>query len=307
MLQADTEKLLIKLIQIMNDVSLGNSKQVETIFELTKNGVYPAEITNLAESFGMMIVNIEAKQQRLERLLNELKEKNRELELLSRSLMNANIGMLEVLGSAIAKRDSDTSAHNYRVSIYSISIAKALGISDSALRSLIKGAFLHDIGKIAISDNILLKPGGLDDREYEIIKTHVLHGSEIIKAYSWLSDAFDVVLHHHEKYNGSGYPDGLKSDQIPLNARIFAIADVFDALTSKRPYKEPYSVEYALKIMRNDVGSHFDPEIFDVFTREAKSVYENIAQYNEIELENMLHAIMQDYFSFNKTSMTNAD
>lgn len=291
-----TGKLLKHLIEILNQVSQGNTTQIETIFELTKDGIYPTEIAKLAESFGMMIVNIDARQQRLERLLADLQEKNRTLEHLSTQLLNANVGMLEVLGSAIAKRDSDTSAHNYRVCIYSIHIGKVLGLPDNNLRSLIKGAFLHDIGKIAISDTILLKPGGLDDREYAIIKTHVLHGSEIIKAYSWLSDAHDVVLHHHEKYNGNGYPDGLRAEQIPLNARIFAVADVFDALTSKRPYKEPYEVDYALKIMRNDVGSHFDPELFDLFSKDAQTVYEQIAGLSEIQLENTLHTIMQDYF-----------
>ena len=289
-------KLLKHLAEILNEVSLGNTTHVETIFELTKNGVYPTEIVTLAESFGMMIVNIDAKQQRLERLLSDLQEKNRALELVSNNLLNANVGMLEVLGSAIAKRDSDTCTHNYRVSIYSIHIGKALGLPDDSLRSLIKGAFLHDIGKIAISDTILLKPGGLDDYEYEIIKTHVLHGSEIIKAYSWLSDAHDVVLHHHEKFSGNGYPDGLKADQIPLNARIFAVADVFDALTSKRPYKEPYSTEYSLQIMRADVGSHFDPELFELFSRDAQSIYKTIADFSEDQLENTLHGIMQDYF-----------
>ena len=194
-----TKQLMEKLSIIMNEVSLGNTSQVETIFELTKEGVYPPEVVNLAESFGMMIVNIDAKQQRLERLLTELQEKNGALELVSRRLLNANIGMLEVLGSAIAKRDSDTSGHNYRVCIYAIHLGKALGLSDDRLRSLIKGAFLHDIGKIAISDTILLKPAGLNDEEYEVIKTHVLHGSEIIRAYSWLTDAHEVVLHHHEK------------------------------------------------------------------------------------------------------------
>ncbi|SJZ98335.1 HD domain-containing protein [Trichlorobacter thiogenes] len=289
--------LFQQLTRILNEVSQGNTTNVETIFELTKEGVYPPEIVNLAESFGMLIVNIEAKQQRLERLLTDLQDKNRELEQVSSSLLNANIGMLEVLGSAIAKRDSDTCAHNYRVCIYSIHLGKALGLPDDSLRSLIKGAFLHDIGKIAISDTILLKPGGLDDREYEIIKTHVLHGSEIIRAYSWLSDAHDVVLHHHERYNGEGYPDRLKAEQIPLHARVFSICDVFDALTSKRPYKEPYPVDYSLRTMRTEVGSHFDPEIFDLFVQNARTMYETIVNFSENQLESRLHTIMQDYFA----------
>lgn len=292
-----SNRLFQQLTRIMNEVSQGNTTHIETIFELTKDGIYPPEIVNLAESFGMMVVNIEAKQQHLERLLADLQEKNRALELVSSSLLNANIGMLEVLGSAIAKRDSDTSAHNYRVCIYAIHLGKSLGLPDDSLRSLIKGAFLHDIGKIAISDTILLKPGGLDDDEYGVIKTHVLHGSEIIKAYSWLSDAHDVVLYHHERFNGNGYPDGLKTDQIPLNARIFAVCDVFDALTSKRPYKGPYPVDYSLRIMRAEVGSHFDPEIFDLFVKNAQIIYDTIANLSENQLENRLHTILHDYFA----------
>lgn len=292
----DHNTLLKQLVKIMNEVTQGNTANVDTLFELTKDGIYPAEIVTLAESFGMMLVNIDAKQQHLERLLAELQIKNRELELISGALLNANVGMLEVLGSAIAKRDSDTCAHNYRVTIYSIHLGKALQLTESSLRSLIKGAFLHDIGKIAISDAILLKPGRLDAGEFEVIKTHVYHGSEIIKAYQWLSDAEDIVFHHHEKYNGNGYPDGLKAEQIPLSARIFAIADVFDALTSQRPYKEAYSFEKALQIMKDDAGSHFDPVIFKLFTEGVAETYHVLRNYNEAQLAASLHTIMQAYF-----------
>ena len=290
-------RLFRQLLKTMNEVSRGNSTNVETIFEFTKEGVYPPEITNLAEAFGMMMVNIDAKQQRLEKLLADLQEKNQELESASYCLLNANIGMLEVLGSAIAKRDSDTSAHNYRVSIHSINLGKALGLPEDKLRSLIKGAFLHDIGKIAISDTILLKPARLDDREFEIIKSHVHHGSEIIKAYPWLADANDVVIHHHEKFNGNGYPDNLEGDKIPVNARIFAICDVFDALISKRPYKEPYPFDTVMQMMHTDSGSHFDPEILAVFTSEVANNYHVINGYSEAELASGLQTIIRNYFS----------
>lgn len=291
-----TDRLLRHLGDIMEDISKGDSSRIDSVFELTREDVYPPEISRLAESFGMMIVNIDARQQRLERLLAELQEKNRELEQLSGNLMEANVGMLEVLGSAIAKRDSDTSAHNYRVTIHSIYLGKAMGLDDAALHSLIKGAFLHDIGKIAISDNILHKPARLDELEFNIIKSHVHHGSEIIKSYAWLSDANDVVLHHHEKYNGTGYPDRLKGDCIPLNARIFAIADVFDALISRRPYKEPCPFDEVMDIMSADAGSHFDPEIFAVFCKDARRINETIAGYNEASLKGILHTILSDSF-----------
>ena len=163
-----SRKLLRHLTTILNEVSQGNPTNIETIFEMTKEGIYPVDVAELAESFGMMIVNIEAKQHRLEQLMANLREKNRILELLSADLLNANIGMLEVLGCAIAKRDSNTSIHNYRVSLYAVALGKALQLSTVELRSLLKGAFLHDIGKIAISDSILLKPAKLDHDEFEI-------------------------------------------------------------------------------------------------------------------------------------------
>ncbi len=288
--------ILRRMIEIMNEVSRGDTTNVETLFELTKEGMYPLEIVNLAEAFGMMVVNIDAKQQHLELVLEDLKQKNTALKQVSGNLLNANVGMLEVLGNAIAKRDSTTSDHNYRVTIHSIHLGKAMGLAEKELCSLIKGAFLHDIGKIAISDAILLKPAKLTSLEFDQIKTHVTHGCDIIKAYPWLSDATDVVLHHHEKYNGTGYPDRLAGKQIPVNARIFAIVDVFDALTSTRPYKDSYPFDMVMKIMADDAGSHFDPDIFELFRQDAVRHHDVIAGYTEAQLVAVLQTLMHDYF-----------
>lgn len=291
-----SRNLLRHLTAILDEVAQGNATNIETIFEMTKEGVYPAEVVKLAESFGMMIVNIEAKQHRLEQLMADLREKNRTLELLSADLLNANIGMLEVLGCAIAKRDSNTSIHNYRVSIYAVALGKALQLPAGELRSLLKGAFLHDIGKIAISDSILLKPAKLDHGEFEIIKSHVQHGNDIINSYAWLADTRDVVVHHHEKFNGTGYPAQLKAEAIPSHARIFAIADVFDALTSQRPYKAPFSLEHALTLMSAEVGQHFDPQIFAVFRETIPELYCSLAQLDEHALAGQVRAIMRELF-----------
>jgi len=173
--------------------------------------------------------------------------------------------MLKVLGSAIAKRDSDTNIHNYRVTLYSVRLGELLGISRAAMQGLIKGAFLHDVGKIAISDRILLKPGKSTDEEFAIMKTHVDHGEDIISGYAWLADAADVVRCHHEKFDGSGYPNRIAGKDIPLNARIFAITDVFDAVTSRRSYKEPVILDDALDIIRQARGNHLDPAIVALF------------------------------------------
>ena len=156
--------------------------------------------------------------------------------------------------------------------------------------------FLHDIGKIAISDNILLKPAKLTNIEFEDMKTHVLHGVEIVQNNYWLKDAKDVILHHHEKVDGSGYPDGLQGDEIPYNARIFAVADVFDALTSKRPYKKPFSLDESMKIIMDDVGTHFDKNIVDSFEEIYEKIYYDILDMSSKELEKIFYQNVKPYF-----------
>ncbi len=213
------------------------------------------------------------------------------------NLLEANIETLEVLGSAIAKRDSDTDIHNYRVTIYSVRLAEAVGLSQDLIRTLIKGAFLHDVGKIGISDNILLKPGKLTEEEFEHMKRHVNHGIEIVEQSTWLKDAIDVVKCHHEKYTGGGYPYGLKDESIPIVARVFAIADVFDALTSERPYKSPMPFEQAMEILAKDRGTHFDPNLLDVFNTIAKPLYEEVAICQVETLRESLEFITRQYCS----------
>lgn len=211
-------------------------------------------------------------------------------------LLQSNINTLISLGDAIAKRDSDTGDHNYRVTYYSIKIAQQLNLPKEKITSLIKGAFLHDVGKIAISDTILLKPTKLNDTEFEIMKTHTIKGAEIVQKNPWLKDAHDIILHHHEKVDGSGYPDGLKGDDIPHNARIFAVADVFDALTSKRPYKKPFSLNESMNIIINDTGTHFDKEIIDAFKEIYEKMYHDILDMNSSELEEIFYKVVKPYF-----------
>jgi HD-GYP domain-containing protein (c-di-GMP phosphodiesterase class II) len=219
----------------------------------------------------------------------------RRITRFSVQLLDANLDTLETLGSAIAMRDSDTDAHNYRVSIYATRIGETLNLSNQTMRTLIKGSFLHDVGKIGIPDEILLKAGKLDDDEYEIMKTHVERGRKIIQRSKWLHDAHDVVFSHHEKLSGKGYSMGLAGESIPVTARIFAIADVFDALTSKRPYKEAWSFEGAMEIMEEGRGSHFDPRLLDTFSRIAKPLYDRFGGKEAVFREE-LDEIIRKYF-----------
>ena len=214
----------------------------------------------------------------------------------SSNLLNANLEMLEVLGATIAKRDSDTDAHNYRVTIYAVHLAEALGLDKKTMQSLIKGSFLHDVGKIGIRDNILLKPGKLDEDEFENMKNHVTHGLDIIRKSDWLKDAADIVGGHHEKFNGQGYPSHISTDAIPITARIFAIADVFDALTSQRPYKEPFSFEKTMEILEQSKGTHFDPELVDKFRHIARELYDEFSGREDGKLKDQLHEITRRYF-----------
>ncbi len=226
------------------------------------------------------------------------------LNLLSRvskltvNLLDSNLETLQVLGSAIAKRDSDTDAHNYRVTIFSVRLAEAAGLDQHSIQRLIKGAFLHDVGKIGVRDKILLKPGKLDDEEFEIMKTHVKHGLDIVSRSNWLHDAEDVVGYHHEKFNGKGgYNSGLAGGGIPINARIFAIADVFDALTSKRPYKEPFPYDMSIEILQEGRGTHFDPALVDMFISIAQPLYDLLSGKDDNIPQEELGGIIEEYFT----------
>ena len=211
-------------------------------------------------------------------------------------LLDSNLEILQVLGGAIAKRDSDTDAHNYRVSVYSVCLAEAVNLPRNQIQGLIKGALLHDVGKLGIRDDILLKPGKLSEDEFVVMKTHVDHGIELTDRASWLKDAQAVVGSHHEKYDGSGYPAGLKGEAIPLTARIFAITDVFDALTSRRPYKEPLSYDKTMEILDSGKASHFDPALLDVFVGIARKLYDTYSGKDDQKSKDRLASMTEEYF-----------
>ena len=215
---------------------------------------------------------------------------------LSRRLLESVVELMRVLGSAIAKRDADTDSHNYRVTLYSAHFAKALGRPPGEIAALIAGAFLHDVGKIGIADAILLKRGRLTEDEFGIMKGHVPIGEDIIRDSRWLAGAGEVVACHHEWFDGSGYPKGLKGPEIPINGRIFAIVDVFDALNSRRPYKDPLPLEETLGIMRRDPGRHFDPELLETFLGMAPDLYGRFHGDDGETLKQELAAVVETYF-----------
>ncbi|MFT5702645.1 MAG: HD-GYP domain-containing protein (c-di-GMP phosphodiesterase class II) [Desulforhopalus sp.] len=222
----------------------------------------------------------------------------KKLIIRSSEVVTANTDILKSLGSAIAQRDSDTSAHNYRVTYNSVKLAEKLGKKPSLIRSLIKGAFLHDVGKIGISDSILLKPDQLTPEEFEIMKKHVVIGADIILNINWLQDALEIISFHHERYDGTGYLFGLKENKIPEVARMFAIADVFDALLTHRPYKEPFTFAKTMSILKAGSGTHFDPVFLKAFEQIAPTLYADIyVGENEGRQNDQLNQVMKKYFT----------
>ena len=280
--------LTVPLVTQQNEVAA----YVEAIFAVSEqeiNKVKARRLRAILISIGIVLLTTLLLYPTIVQLLNRV-------TCMSRQLLDANLETIRLLGSAIAKRDSDTDIHNYRVSIYSVRLGEKLGLTRSEIQSLIKGAFLHDVGKLGIRDNILLKPGRLDKDEFEEMKTHVQHGMDIVARSSWLRDAEEVVGHHHQKFDGSGYFGGKQGKDIPLNARIFAIADVFDALTSKRPYKEPMSFDKAMSILQESSGSHFDPEVLQAFQQIAHTLYEMYGQGDDERARQDLEDIIEEYF-----------
>jgi len=185
---------------------------------------------------------------------------------------------LQALGAAIDLRDSETAGHSLRVCRYSLEIARAMGWADKQLRSLARGAYLHDIGKLGVPDGILLKPGPLTADERKLMQQHVQIGFDLVKDIPFLADAAEILIMHHERYEGGGYPRGLKGGEILLGARIFAVADTLDAITSDRPYRRASSFQSARETIRHLSGSQFDPQVVDAFLSIPEQTWPTIAR-----------------------------
>ena len=175
-------------------------------------------------------------------------------------------------------RDNETVGHSQRVCNYSIEIARAMGWSEIQLRSLARGAHLHDIGKLGIPDGILLKPGPLSPDEWKLMQRHVQIGFDLVKDIPFLADAAEIVLTHHERYDGGGYPRGLTGVEILISSRIFAVADSFDAITSDRPYRRASSFRSGIEIIRQCSGTQFDPQAVTAFLSIPEETWPAIAK-----------------------------
>ncbi|MGH9354418.1 MAG: HD domain-containing phosphohydrolase [Terriglobia bacterium] len=205
---------------------------------------------------------IETYRQRLEQMVEE---RTAQLQAALRRVEETYDATLEALGAALDLRDSATEGHSARVTRYTSTLAKAMGCTPEEMRVIVRGAYLHDIGKIGIPDGILLKQGRLTPEEMEVMETHVLTGYDLVQRIPFLAPAAEIVLTHQERYDGRGYPRGLKDGEIVLGSRIFAVADTLDAMTSDRPYRKALPLEDAIREIREEAGGQFDPGVVRVF------------------------------------------
>lgn len=208
---------------------------------------------------------IEAYHTRLEELVEERTAK---LQQAYRYLKKSHLDSVKVLAEAIDAKDPYTRGHSDRVKRMSLSIARHMGFSEERLETLEYGALLHDIGKIGIKDDILQKEGPLSREEYETIRQHPLIGVKIVEGVEFFRDKVPIIRHHHEFYDGSGYPDGLVGEAIPLEARIISLPDAFDAMTSARPHRGIMPLQDAILEMEKCKGKQFDPKVLEIFLRE---------------------------------------
>lgn len=194
-----------------------------------------------------------------------------------------SVDAIRALISAVEQKDEYTSGHSTRVGIYATMLGEELGLDDAAQQMLEWSALLHDVGKIGIRDEVLKKPGRLANEEFEHIKEHPVRSHSVVRQIPQLADALAGVAHHHEHWDGSGYPDGLAGEQIPLQARIIQVADIFDALTSTRPYRQAFEWPKALSILAQEAGTTVDPDIGAVFDGMIRRLFrENPRRFEEI-------------------------
>jgi putative nucleotidyltransferase with HDIG domain len=203
-------------------------------------------------------------------------ERTQQLSIALQDLEQSYDYTLEALGGALDAKDAETEGHCQRVTAFTITIARAMGVEKGLLRHIARGAFLHDIGKMGVPDSILTKPGPLTAEEREIMRRHCDIGFAVLERIPFLKEAAEIVLSHQECFDGSGYPRGLKGEQIPIGARIFAVADTLDAMISDRPYRKALPISAAREEIQRFSGKQFDPRVVEVFMAQPEKLWREL-------------------------------
>ncbi|MBE9526860.1 MAG: response regulator [Proteobacteria bacterium] len=269
-----------------------STKNIPIIFVTAKNqdddeklGLELGAVDYISKPINPAIVKARIKTQLA--LSDQNRELERKVQERTEELNQSRLEIIQRLGRAAEYKDNETGLHVVRMSHYSRLIADALDYNDEWTELVFAAAPMHDIGKIGIPDAILLKPGKLDKEEWGVMLQHPEFGANIIGDHDsdLLKMSKEIAVSHHEKWNGSGYPNKLKGEDIPLSGRIIAIADVFDALTTERPYKKAWTIEDAVKLINDEAGSHFDPELVTVFNDVLPQILAIKEQYEESTFE----------------------
>ncbi len=246
LLRAEVRKLRLENFQLLDEL--------ESTYKMMLGPTDTAE-----ELLSEQLLSLEAENKNLNaEHFQLLEERNKELRVMTYQVMKA-------LAEAIEGRDESTKGHCDRLVHYSLTMGKELELEDKQLENLVYGSLLHDVGKISIRDNILMKEGPLTQAEYARMKEHAVIGWNLIQPMKLMWEVAKIIRHHHERFDGTGYPDGLAGEEIPIAARILGLVDVFDALTTVRPYKIAFDLDYSLEIIRNESGKHFDPTVIEAF------------------------------------------
>jgi ribonuclease P protein subunit RPR2 len=237
-----------------------------------------AEVERLRAALAAREAQAADKEDQLQRYAADLRETFKEERARAQELRDSYFATVRALTNAVEARDAYTGKHAERVAAYALEIGKAVGERWAGSPEIEFGFLLHDIGKVAVPDSILHKPEPLTAQERELIQQHPVTGWEIVRQVDFLGAASDVVRHHHERWDGDGYPDGLKGDKIPLTARVFAVADTLDALTTTRPYRPATPIGDARALIHEGRGTQFDPTVVDAFEAMPDEVFERIRE-----------------------------
>ncbi|MEM4657804.1 MAG: response regulator [Candidatus Methanosuratincola sp.] len=293
----ETLRALHKVNPDLSVVMVSASKDAEDVKEALRQGAYDYIFKPFSIDELETVIKRATERSRLIRLNREYQASlERKVASQTEELFNLYADTMHSMILALDLREKETGFHSFRVTEYALTLARRLNLPEETLSGIAKGALLHDVGKIGVPDSILLKPDKLTPEEWEIMKKHPILGYELIKNIKFLENAAKLVLYHHERFDGTGYPYGVKGFDIPLEARVFSVADALDAITTDRVYRKAMNFQDASRIIRDASGSQFDPAVVEVFSsvshEEWKSLRRAIDESGTRYLKDLLYKLI---------------